>query len=550
MRGGFVACLGATSPHLVERSAEQLRWHRGYPETFRSGALTIAARSDADQGPFVESHGGLTRLVHGTGPARLADLQRHANRFCSIEWDGETLHAGRDPMGLAPLFYRQLPDALWLSTEVGPLAMLHPTSPDTDALSALAGFAPIDERTGWRGIHRVVPGGRIAVTTRDFRVVAKAAWDPARLFGRYRGTRDAALAEFRDRLTAATNECYAAGSGILLSGGLDSGAVALAAARRRGPPYLVHVHFESVPETDEQRFATAIAQCAGAPLHTVPGCLTPWDVDAELDMLSIPYNRFPYGIDDAALPHLCAAGADVALDGHDGDGVLGPRGVEWAELLLRLDFARVAMFGRDYGPLRALRGVIADMVPAACRPPRWRRTTYMQDVARYFAGPLRDRILHDDIFRWRWPTSAWRARQLRPLLPRSTVSLEYKELEAARHGIDLRHPFADRALVEFMISLPCAVKSDPGRAKAFMEDALDGVFPQILQERPKSDYQAIVRKRVDTSRCAQRICASALRLPGIDYARFCADAERRLEEIPLFLLVNLARVHAFAQRAA
>ena len=550
MRGGFVACLGG-DPHLVERAAEGLRWHRGSPATHRAGSLTIACLSDPQQGPFVEARAGTARLVHGASPAPLAELRRTATRYAAIEWDGRTLRAVRDALGQAPLFYRLLPNALWLATEVGPLAALQTPKADPEALSAQAAFVPLDGRTGWCGIYRVGPGEELTAAAADLRRETKSTWDPADLFGRFRGSRDEALAEFRDRLGRATHQCFEAGTGILLSGGLDSGAVAVTApVQAQGQPHLVHVHFPTVPQTDERRFAAAIAQRIAAPLHLVAGRVSAWDIDAELDLLSIPYNRFPYGIEDAALAHLAGAGVGVALDGHDGDGVLGPRGVEWGEVLLQRDFARFAAFGRAYGARRALRGCASAFLPTAMRPPGWRRPTYMQGVASYFTGALREQILRDDIFRWRWPSKAWLARQLQPLSPRATVALEYKELEAARHGIDLRHPFADRALVEFMISLPCAIKSDPGRAKAFMEDALAGRFPALLDQRPKSDYRAIVRQRVDTPRCVERIRTSGVRLPGIDYARLFADADRQPELFPLFLIVNLARVHAFAQRSA
>ena len=546
MRGGFVACLGG-EPRQVERAAEGLRWHRGAPLVHRAGQLVIASLCDPQQGPFVETRGSSALLVHGAPPAPLADLRRSASRYAAIEWDGTTLKAARDALGLAPLFYRRLQDAFWLATEVGPLVALAPAQPDPEALSAQAGFVPQVARTGFSGIFRVVPGEEIAVAAAGLRVETRRTWDPAALAGRFRGSRDEALGQFRDRLARATTECFEPGTGILLSGGLDSGAVAVTAP---AAPYLVHVHFDSAPQTDERRFAGAIAERIAAPLHLVPGCVQAWDVDAELDLLGIPDNRFPYGIEDAAFAHLAAAGVGVALDGHDGDGVLGPSGAEWGTLLLQRDFARFAALGRAYGARRALHGCASAFLPAALRPPRWRRATYMQGVAPFFTGALRERILRDDIFRWRWPAQAWLARQLQPLSPRATVALESKELEAARHGIDLRHPFADRALVELMVSLPCAIKSDPGRTKAFLQDALAGRFPALLQQRPKSDYRAIVRQRVDTPRCMERIRASGLRLPGIDYQRLFAEADSRPELLPLFLVVNLTRVHAFAQRTA
>jgi hypothetical protein len=75
------------------------------------------------------------------------------------------------------------------------------------------------------------------------------------------------------------------------------------------------------------------------------------------------------------------------------------------------------------------------------------------------------------------------------------------------------------------------------------------MFPALLRQRPKSDYRAVVRRRVDAARCVEAIRASRARLPGVDYRRLFDDATRDPESIPLFLLVNLARVHEFVRRA-
>jgi hypothetical protein len=82
-----------------------------------------------------------------------------------------------------------------------------------------------------------------------------------------------------------------------------------------------------------------------------------------------------------------------------------------------------------------------------------------------------------------------------------------------------------------------------------MQHALADLYPPTLEQRPKSDYRPVVSRRVDTHRWLERIRTSTLRLPGIDYAQLLADAEHRIERIPLFLVVNLARVHEFVRRA-
>jgi hypothetical protein len=277
-------------------------------------------------------------------------------------------------------------------------------------------------------------------------------------------------------------------------------------------------------------------------------------VDAELDGWGgIAYNWLPYGMEDPALAHMATSGVTVALDGHDGDGVLGPTGSNWGDLILKGELRRVGALVLRHGAGPLVRGVAVDFLP----PYAWlrrlmgraTRPTYMQSVAQYFQEPLRDRIREADIDRWTWPSRRWRVRQLQPLLPRATISFEQKEIEAARHGIDLRHPFADRDLVEFLISLPSAVKSDPMRPKAVLIDSLSDMLPTPLRKRPKSDYMAAVRQRVDPAVCLERIRVSGIRLPGVDYKRLFDDAQGDPNSVRLFFLVNLTRVHAFAQRA-
>jgi hypothetical protein len=305
-----------------------------------------------------------------------------------------------------------------------------------------------------------------------------------------------------------------------------------------------------VPGAREDEHASAVAGALGVPLHAVEGDTSPWSPDDDLDRLGIPYNWFPCGIDEPALSHLAGHGTEVALDGHDADGVLGPPGGEWAQVLVEGALGAFASFARAYGPWRTVKGTAAAVVPPWLRPPAFRPRPYSQDVAPYFQGALRARILREDVHRWRRPGAHWRVRQLQPLLPCATVSMEHKELEAARHGIDLRHPFADRALVEFLASLPCAVKGDPGRPKPLLRDALEGMFPPEIRERGKGDYRGVLRRRVDLARGVEGIRASGVRLPGVDYRRLFDDADRDPEALPLFLVVTLARAHAFARRAS
>jgi asparagine synthase (glutamine-hydrolysing) len=553
MRGGFVACLNGDR-RTLDQVVESMRWHRGKAVRDRRDDLEIAALVDDVEGPAIETRDGRTLVVHGAAPAPFADIQRQHPRFAAVEWDGRILRASRDPIGLAPLFYRLIEGAVWLATEVQPLIALGKTAPDLEALTALAAFAPLDDRTGWQGISRVLAGSTVEIS-RDGHVSSVPYWRLGGLIGSYRGSRSQAMAEFRERLETAVRRCYAVGSGILLSGGLDSAAVALVAARSGDArPYLAHVHFADLPETHEQAYAGVVATAVGAPLHIVRGDTGVWDIERELEGWGgTPYSWLPYGMEGPALAQMAADGVTVALDGHDGDGVLGPRGSEWGDLILNRELRRIWTLALHHGVWPLARGMAVDFLPPyawlrrlAGRPTR---VTYLQAVAQYFDGTIRKQIAKRDIDRWTWPSRRWKTRQLQPLIPGATISFEQKELEAARYGIDMRHPFADRQLVEFLISLPSAVKSDPVRPKAILTDSLKDLLPEILLQRRKSDYMAVVRRRVDPATCIEVIRASGIRLPGIEYGRLFDDARSEPDMMPLFFLVNLARVHTFARHA-
>src|SRR6185295_16597108 len=97
----------------------------------------------------------------------------------------------------------------------------------------------------------------------------------------------------------------------------------------------------------------------------------------------VPYLTPPALAADSALAHLSEGGVGVALDGNDGDGVLGYLGREWGELLRTGRVRRLAELSREHGARKVLHKVIDDVVPPPLRLRKLRgrpgpRPTYMQ----------------------------------------------------------------------------------------------------------------------------------------------------------------------------
>lgn len=550
MRGAFVACFGESAgASLLDSAVAALRWHAGEPSRWDGGRLHVGMLVDPDDGPFIDLSGAAALVVHGSEARPLADLERRGRRFAAIEYHDGRLAAARDPLGLCPLFYRPLDGCLWLSNELAPLVGLAPVRADLPALAAQAALVPHVERTGFEGIFRVLPGHRLEATA-DLDCGQRAYWQPRRLLGTYRGTRAEAVEELGRRLAAAVDRTADSSTGVLLSGGLDSTAVAAFAARRGRPVTLVHVRFPGFRDAQEQVHAHAVADAAGLPLNVVTAPPAVWNPEAELELTTVPYLTQSIYTGEAGLARLTELGVRTALDGNDGDGVFGYTGREWGELLRTASFGRLRELAGRYGRRTVVHSLLDDIVPPSLRLRRLRRRpparpTYLQMIERYFDEPLRDRMRAIDHERWQSPVHEWRSRQLRQVSPVTTVAMEEHELRGATFDIDLRHPFADRELVEFLVSLPVAVKSDPFRSKDLLREALASLAPAAVVERPdKPEYTTVFAGALDPARCLGWIRESGVRLPGVDYDRLLREGT--LGAVPWVLLMSLARVHVFA----
>ena len=529
--------------------ADALRWHQGSPEYYAGPGVHIAVRAEPGDGPHVDVRDGRAIVVHGNMSRSLEELQRRGTRFAAVESDGARLRAARDPMGLAPLFYRVIDQSIWLATEVSPLVALRRPSPDLAALSAQAALVPDDTQTGFAGIQRLLPGHSLHAT-RNLPPTQRRYWAPRTFFGSFKGNRKEAEDELWARLLDGVDQSLEGPTGILVSGGIDSAAITAAAALLGRPISLVHVAFPDFADAAEEPYARAVAESAHAELEVVAGNAGLWHPEEDLEVSVIPYLTPPSYTENTGLAHLAERGLRVVLDGNDGDGLLGYRGREWGELLATGKLWRLRELAAIYGAPSVARGVARDVLPPVVRrtlrraPPQ--PLTYLEHTERYFDSPLHERIRSVDHERWRQPLGEWRARQLRQVMPVTTTRMEEHELRGARVGIDLRHPFADRNLVEFLVSLPVAVKSDPMRPKALLRDALAGHAPRAVLERvEKPEYLSILERRVDRGRCLDWVKESGVRLPFVDYETLFRDGIEP-EGAPLFLLLLLARAHVFA----
>lgn len=439
-------------------------------------------------------------------------VERMIGDFAFAIWDAETrtLVCGRDRLGLKPLHYTWRGGSFCFASEITPLIAARDTAPEPDDEIVLAfllrEFRPRDDhRTLLRDIHRLPPGH--VLVARDRRLTIRRYWsiDPERRI------RYASEDEYVDHFSALFRDAVAcrlrtdAPVGAFLSGGLDSAAIVCTAERiftQRGigsPPLEALTLYMDDGHSDERRYARAVAAAAGFKLHEVHGAgehllrgLTEHIGEAQSPIVGANH--------ESTLAMFAAArdsGCRVVLSGEGGDQLVDENG--YLGDLLRI--GRPLRFLRELRALGAwygggtfdLAGDVASMVLSTHvkyrikrllrrAPPPWINTRVAETVG------LRDR-LREPRHAVPFPSLAQWDTYLSITSPYYVLKLEVEDRIAARFGIELRYPFLDSRLVEFMLAVPWECRTRDGERKRLVHRAMQGIVPDtVLSRRGKGDW--------------------------------------------------------------
>jgi asparagine synthase (glutamine-hydrolysing) len=194
-----------------------------------------------------------------------AMLDRLNGMFAIAVWDTveRRLFLGRDRLGVKPLYLAQCPDGLVFASEQKSLfAAGIPADRDPEAWEELLTFRFVaGERTIFSHVRRLLPGEYLWYSKGSTEV--RRWWDPAEKIRNRRGEmHDDPVRIFGDIFESSVRYRQIADVpvGVLLSGGLDSGSVALSlAAHAPGTTSSFTMRFED-PRFDEGFLARSVAE--------------------------------------------------------------------------------------------------------------------------------------------------------------------------------------------------------------------------------------------------------------------------------------------------
>ena len=425
--------------------------------------------------------------------------------FAAAFWDGSALTLVRDRFGIKPLFVGRTKRGVVFGSE--PKAVLagrrHDAQLDDAALHEFLYYGTaLGHRTMFRGIERLLPGHTLVIDADGERV--ERYWDPATLAPQFMG-HQMAVEGLRARLDTAVSDHLMSDVpvGVFLSGGIDSSAIAILAARHYGGTLKTFTAgFDFAGGVDELPQARALAQELGTDHHELH--IKGGDLAAVIEALVAAHDQ-PFS-DAANIPLylLCEAVGDsakVILQGDGGDEIFAGyrRYVQtaWSGALQGLSRGRGLIRGAGIQRDRALKMLDAfALTDPALRIAAITTQERLGAPLEVLSADARRRVEATDPFgRFREvletlhhldPVQQHLYADAQILLP--DVFLEKVDKPTMAHSIEVRVPFLDAHLAAYAMALPSKYKVRGRQKKWVLRQALRGVVPDRILDAPKQGF--------------------------------------------------------------
>ncbi|MGW5716897.1 asparagine synthase (glutamine-hydrolyzing) [Amycolatopsis sp. NPDC003865] len=398
----------------------------------------------------------------------------------------------RDRMGIKPFYYYPTRDGVLFGSE--PKAILaNPLAKkvvDLDGFRELAGFTKRPGWSLWKDMEEVQPGTIVTVSREGIKTRTYWKLDAKK----HTDDQETTVARVRELMTDIVNRQLVADVPrcVLLSGGLDSSAVTgLAAARlaEQGEQLRTFsVDFfgqeenfkpDEMRDTADSPFVRDVASLVNSAHEDV--MLNPADLtDPEVRRAVLRARDIPAGLGDMdtslyLLFKAIRGQSTVALSGESADEVFG--GYRW--------FHDEKAVNADTFPWLAFRTSMMDERASLYTPELVKNL----DVESYVADQYKTAVAAVDHLdgessqeaRMRTICNLHLTRFVRMLLDR-------KDRASMAVGLEVRVPFCDHRLVEYVYNTPWSLKTFDGREKSLLRHATKHVLPESVAQRVKSPY--------------------------------------------------------------
>lgn len=446
--------------------------------------------------------------------------------FVFAIWDAKEkkLFGARDTLGLKHFYYYYRPGVIFaLASEIKALLQIEKVPKELNE-THLADYLILRSEdkvsTFYKGIERLPANHSLSVTSDRMKI--SQSWEPR--FKELKLRRDTDYQEaFLEKFSQAVN-CRLRSAfpiGAMLSGGLDSSAVVCVADRSLRSQNRDRLNTYSAvfptlakvdPRIDESRYMNAVIEKTkvsphfvnvddASPLQNMEKIV--WHTDNPVGYLNVYM--------DSQIFKSCEAdGVRSLLTGHDGDTTVTYGYQEFEQLAMRGKFIRMMREARAMSkniPSRmhsvrrlawhkGLKPAIPSAIVKAWRIARFWKKSVIDDSK--VSHPLHLSSVNpgfrsqEDLVRR--TEALWEKNSRKGATPAEhhwnslTTGLfsnmhEQVEKLAAAFGVEPRHPFFDRRLIEFCVSLPPGQRIYKGWTRSIFRFAMEGILPEAVQWR-------------------------------------------------------------------
>jgi asparagine synthase (glutamine-hydrolysing) len=471
--------------------------------------------------------------------------------------ESDRVFLARDRLGIKPLYYAETPDGLYAASEIKSLLAVPGIGRALDEVALDQYFSLLyipAPRTIFREIRKLPPGhvlikdpGRPAVVERYWQV--KSEPQPAR-------AEPELIEEFRARFDAAVASHLVADVplGVFLSGGIDSGALVASMARAGATIRTLSLGFPpEYRDFDERRHAKLVAERYHTKHEEI---VVEPKIHETVHTLARVFDE-PMGDSGAVPNYLVCEGArrsvTVALSGLGGDelsaGYQRYLGMQLAEHYRKLPAAvRDGAVRRlvEAMPEPAKGGRVVDQAKRFVRHAAlpWLERFYAFSSpmdrdrrAALYAPALRARVELDSALELmrRLASEQSSADPVNRMLCIDLQSYMVDDLLAVADrtsmavSLEVRVPYLDHSLVEFMAGVPGNLKVRGMRKKHFLKMAFQHDLPKEILQRKKSGFSLPVARwlREDLRGLLEdTLSVSRLNRDGLFDAAVVADIKR------------------------
>lgn len=419
----------------------------------------------------------------------------------------------RDRLGIKPLYYYHDNNIFAFASEIRALQMLigHRTDCNISSFHEWLYYGnSLGGKTMFKEIKQVPPGHTLVFDIENFEFKLNTYW---KLDGKTTPYKlkdaDKLAQKVSDYLEQAVNRQLVSDVpvGIFLSGGIDSSAItAYASKHYHGKISTYSVGFDNPMFKDERPKAKKVAAHYGTNHHEL--YISGTDVQFVIEDL-IDHHGVPF-FDAANIPLYLMAkevskDVKVVLQGDGGDEVFGGyrryHSIRYRQLLhvaAKLGKGPISLLPDSSKKQRILRylniygnsdlgNVIASLLTGE---------GYDNTLLTLFKEPYRSEIASFNPFAYYLkvqksfkdadPGQQLSMVDLSIILP--DIYLEKVDRSTMAHSLEVRVPFLDHDLVDFMSTIPGYIKMPKGSKKWLLKKALQGVVPDFVLDAPKAGF--------------------------------------------------------------